>query len=314
MNDLVSVVIPAYNASNYLAEAIDSALAQTYPHIEIIVINDGSKDNGKTREVAMRYGDMIRYYEKENGGCASALNYGIHVMRGKWFSWLSHDDLYLPQKIEALLALIEEYHCDPERTVLGCNDLIMNPQGSISRNIFNNSTGILTPVQAFGETLNKKTLNGCGLLIPKSVLDEVGGFRTDYKHLLDRELWMRIAVAGYSYCYTEKPLVISRVHGQQITVKNQNSLKNEEVELIEHYIEKLKAPNNVGYMKELCYFSYKRNHYWLGKKIKRILAEQTNFNTEICVRILRYTVEGKAKLLVRSIYKSLIRKGRTHHG
>ena len=97
---LVSIVIPVYNGSNYLAEAIDSALNQTYDNVEIIVVNDGSKDEGKTRDVALKYGNKIRYFEKENGGVASALNFGVKQMSGEYFSWLSHDDFYTPHKIE----------------------------------------------------------------------------------------------------------------------------------------------------------------------------------------------------------------------
>ena len=107
----VSIVIPAYNASNFLAEAIDSALAQTYPNVEIVVVNDGSKDNGATRDVASRYGDKIVYVEKDNGGSSSALNVGIENMTGEWFSWLSHDDLYYPQKLEKQMAYLNSLEC-----------------------------------------------------------------------------------------------------------------------------------------------------------------------------------------------------------
>ena len=100
MDPLVSIVIPVYNGANYMREAIDSALAQTYSNIEIIVVNDGSNDGGATRDIALSYGDKIRYFEKENGGVSTALNLGIKNMRGKYFSWLSHDDVYLPEKIQ----------------------------------------------------------------------------------------------------------------------------------------------------------------------------------------------------------------------
>jgi glycosyltransferase involved in cell wall biosynthesis len=76
-NPKVSIIIPVYNGSNFLKEAIDSAIAQTYKNIEIIVINDGSSDNGATEKIAKSYGDKIRYFKKENGGVATALNLGI---------------------------------------------------------------------------------------------------------------------------------------------------------------------------------------------------------------------------------------------
>lgn len=96
----VSVVIPVYNGANYLREAIDSVLQQTYKNYEIIVVNDGSNDDGRTRNIARSYGDSIRYYEKENGGVATALNVGIQKMSGEYFAWLSHDDVFCKTKIE----------------------------------------------------------------------------------------------------------------------------------------------------------------------------------------------------------------------
>jgi glycosyltransferase involved in cell wall biosynthesis len=305
-NKMVSIVIPAYNASNYLAEAIDSALAQTYTNIEIIVVNDGSPDDGATKRVAQSYGNKIRYFEKSNGGCASALNYGIQQMNGFWFSWLSHDDLYLPEKIETLIALVDRYNLDSEATVLGCNDLIMGPSGKTSGNLFNNSTGVLSPVQAFGETLNKKTFNGCGLLIPKKILDKVGDFRTDYKHLLDRELWMRIAVNGHSYCFADEAMVISRVHNQQVTVKAQDILYQEEERLIKEYSNLIASKDD--FLKQLCYFAVKRQHPKLAKLIEQQLKQLDRFDIKTRMSIFRWNVEGRLKKIVRNTYKNLLRK------
>ena len=82
-NPLVSIVIPVYNGAEYMREAIDSALAQTYKNIEVIVVNDGSKDN--TDEIARSYGEKIRYFKKENGGVSTALNLAIQNMQGEYF-------------------------------------------------------------------------------------------------------------------------------------------------------------------------------------------------------------------------------------
>ncbi|QQS18926.1 glycosyltransferase family 2 protein [Candidatus Saccharibacteria bacterium] len=97
----VSIVIPVYNGSNYLREAIDSALAQTYKNVETIVVNDGSTDGGATEKIAKSYGSKIRYYNKENGGVASTLNFGTQKMTGEYFSWLSHDDLYEKERLKS---------------------------------------------------------------------------------------------------------------------------------------------------------------------------------------------------------------------
>ncbi|MBM3276054.1 MAG: glycosyltransferase family 2 protein [Candidatus Sericytochromatia bacterium] len=115
MSTRVSIVIPVYNGANYLREAIDSALAQTHPDVEVLVVNDGSTDGGATDAIARSYGDRIRYLDKENGGVSSALNLGIANATGDYISWLSHDDVFLPEKISRSLEALER--TDP-RTII----------------------------------------------------------------------------------------------------------------------------------------------------------------------------------------------------
>ena len=104
MNDLknyvVSIVIPVYNGSDFVCEAVESALNQTYSDVEVVVVNDGSNDDGRTRDCLKPYLDRIVYIEKENGGVASALNEGISRMSGDFFTWLSHDDLFDNNKVK----------------------------------------------------------------------------------------------------------------------------------------------------------------------------------------------------------------------
>src|SRR5262245_46484951 len=94
----VSVIIPCYRQGRYLAQAIDSCLAQTHPDVEVIVVNDGSDDN--TDEVARGYGDRIRYIPKRNGGVSAARNSGIAVATGRYLKFLDADDHLAPQQIE----------------------------------------------------------------------------------------------------------------------------------------------------------------------------------------------------------------------
>ena len=125
----VTIIIPVYNGANYLAEAINSALNQTYSNIEVIVVNDGSNDNGATDRVALSYGNKIRYLTKENGGVASALNFGIEAADSEWISWLSHDDLYSPHKIENQLRHLNEIN-DDGKTIIMCGNCNVDKNGN----------------------------------------------------------------------------------------------------------------------------------------------------------------------------------------
>ena len=101
---LVSVVIPAYNAATTLPATLDSVLAQTYPHVEIIVVDDGSRDG--TPEVLARYAPRVRGIRQANGGLAAARNTGLAAAQGQFIALLDADDLCEPERIGAQVAFM----------------------------------------------------------------------------------------------------------------------------------------------------------------------------------------------------------------
>ncbi|MGH7719384.1 MAG: glycosyltransferase family A protein [Gemmatimonadaceae bacterium] len=102
MQPLVSCVIPVYNGARYLGEAIDSALGQSYPAIEVLVVDDGSTDDSGA--VAAAYGERVRYFRQENAGPPAARNTGVREARGEVIAFLDSDDLWHGEKIERQVA------------------------------------------------------------------------------------------------------------------------------------------------------------------------------------------------------------------
>ena len=236
---LISIVIPVYNGANYMRQAIDSALAQTYDHTEIIVVNDGSTDNGETERIALSYGDKITYYRKENGGCASALNYGIERMNGEWLSWLSHDDLYLPDKLQSQVDAINEIGLNKEHTILSCETGVIDETGAPVPHMPGTLTGTVKALDMTKHLLNDYSLNGCALLIPRAALQEIGPFRTDYTYILDMIYWTDLAVAGYDFYFSKGAYSLNRKHGEQVSVKKRALLAGERIRFAHELAERL---------------------------------------------------------------------------
>lgn len=223
----ISIVIPAYNASNYLSEAIDSALAQTYLNKEIIVVNDGSRDDGATERVALSYGDKIRYLYKENGGSSSALNMGIANMTGEWFSWLSHDDLYVPEKLEKQVRYMNALNVEQEdltRHVFFSASELIDSTGKIIKPF--HETQALSVAQKLDNIPNngyliaeptKYIFHGCSCLIHKDAFADVGCLDEKLRILNDVDLWFRLYSANYKVHYIPEALVKGRIHAEQVS-------------------------------------------------------------------------------------------------
>lgn len=240
-NPKVSIVIPAYNASNFLAEAIDSALAQTYKNIEIIVVNDGSKDNGATERVALSYGDKIRYIFKENGGSSSALNTGIANMTGEWFSWLSHDDLYVPEKIEKQIRVMRMINIDSpmitKHLFFSAYELINENGRTIRKSRANKESRLEKNIQSFSHNgfliaePTKYSFHGCSCLIHRNAFDDIGFFDETLRMINDQDMWYRLYSAGYKVHYIPEALVKGRIHSAQVSSSIGFSYHNHEQDM-----------------------------------------------------------------------------------
>lgn len=206
-NPKVSIVIPVYNGEDYIGQAIDSALSQTYKNIEIIVVNDGSSDN--TEKIVKSYGGKLKYYKKENGGVATALNLGIEKMTGDYFSWLSHDDLYEKDKISKQIAKLSE--CD-DKTILFSNYNVINEKGETTASVLLNHDLLK---EHHEKALFNGMINGITLLIPVRALKDCGYFKSELKCTQDYDLWYRMLLKGYRFYHINESFVRSRVHANQ---------------------------------------------------------------------------------------------------
>jgi len=185
----VSVVIPAYNVERWIGEAIDSALRQTEPRFELIVVNDGSTDG--TADVVQRKAacdPRIRLVSTANGGSAAARNAGLEVATAPLVSFLDGDDRWHPQLLQHLLAKLES--APPLTGAVFAHSRVMLASGR-AVSLRWQPSGICDLDRLLVE--NCPPHGGSSLLLRRSCFDEVGGFDTAMPSATDFEMWLRIA-------------------------------------------------------------------------------------------------------------------------
>lgn len=229
----VSIVIPVFNGSDYLAEAVKSALSQTYKNTEVIIVNDGSNDNGATERVALSFGSKVKYFWKENGGVATALNFAIQKMTGDYFSWLSHDDLYFCNKVETQVKALTQIH---DKNVVLYSDFGVfneNPEKLSEVKLPN------TPPENFRYFITvMNSLHGCSLLIPRDAFKDCGVFNEGLRTTQDFDLWFRMA-QKYNFIHLPHVLVKARSHAEQGSIKMKATAIAECNELLIGFVDKL---------------------------------------------------------------------------
>lgn len=184
MNDLVSVVIPTFNYGHFVADAVASALAQTYRPTEIIVVDDGSSDDTQARLTP--YLDRIRYIRQENQGLSVARNTGIQAASGTWIALLDADDAWHPRKLEMQLAFVRRH---PEIGVLGTDTILDRPRewpapGELPQR---------GPDFTVCELVYKVRFAPSSAVIRRDCFERAGLFDPELRSAEDRDMWVRIA-------------------------------------------------------------------------------------------------------------------------
>ena len=225
MNEpLVSVVIPTYNYSHYIAQAIDSVLGQSYPHIEIIIIDDGSTDN--TDAVIASYGNKVQYYPQTNRGLSAARNKGIALAKGSYIQFLDSDDLLGPESIASKVRYLQE---NPgEAFACGPNRLFFDGKGWLYTLFYNLLEGWRLP----NERDILPTLCYGNVAPPHAVLSRLDPIRTNglgfdetLKACEDYDFWFRLSLLCGKPGIVRDGSVGYRKHPRSMSSNRSNQLR-----------------------------------------------------------------------------------------
>lgn len=305
----VSIVIPVYNGDNYLKQAIDCALNQSYPNIEVLVVNDGSNDGGKTEQIALSYGDRVRYFYKPNGGVSSALNFGIKKMTGEYFSWLSHDDCYSEDKVLDGINLLLEFNQIGKKTVAFTGGHFIDSKSEKLYSfpkVFDDKC-IYSGLETVQNMTLKGTLNGCCMLIPRDAFTEAGYFNEDLRYSQDTLMWYNIFLLGYNIISDNKDNVMYRFHGNQASQTRRDLYEHDAKYIAEVLAEPLMKADE----KYMLYYQYVKRitKYQCKDAIEymiRFANEHNLFSNKQKLYIKICMIKGAIRYRLSNLYKKLL--------
>lgn len=205
----VSVVIPVHNGAAYVADAIRSALNQTNPPVECLVIDDGSTD--ATPDAVREFGDQVTYVREDRGGVSAARNRGARLARGALVAFLDHDDWWLPSKLERQLQALD----DPAASLALCAVEVVDQRGTVRETKrLRARHDLLTGMLMFDGT-ETVSCSSAGM-VRRDELLRMGGFDPALSMSADWDLLFRMLLAG-PVAYVDAPLVRYRLHDSNMS-------------------------------------------------------------------------------------------------
>jgi len=206
----VSIVIPAYNYAKFLPFAVESARSQDYPKFEVVVIDDGSKDD--TAELMKQYSDPVRYVYQDNAGLSAARNSGIREAKHDFIVFLDADDELMPGMLRKVMSRFAEL--DDDYGLVGCDCIFIDIDGKpmpVTKHHPEKEREITVR-----DILMRTRFSPTGAACRKAVFDKCGGFDTTLKSTEDRDMWIRIAT-DFRVWHMGQELVHIRKHGNNMS-------------------------------------------------------------------------------------------------
>jgi glycosyltransferase involved in cell wall biosynthesis len=286
-NPLVSIIIPAYNAEKYIKGAIESALAQTYKNIEIVVVDDGSTD--KTKDIVKEFADKrIKYIYQKNSGVAITRNTGIKNSTGEYIAFLDADDYYFPKKIEEEIKFLEQ---NKKFDLVYCNMVHFYDNAP---NKYFTHKGYFPSGNVFGDLLNGFFGQLNAVLIPKKIFNKVGLFDANLHYSEDWNLCLQIARFGFSFGFLNKRLVKIRISSDSHSrMENQWKMKNNNLMIFERLFDSMTEKEKRVYGAEKIIAKL---------KIKLAIAHLTAKQKRKSIEIIRSISADNLKILFIKIF------------
>ncbi|MCL5291942.1 MAG: glycosyltransferase [Actinobacteria bacterium] len=220
MNDfepLVSAIIPVYNGAAYICETLESVLSQTYPKLEVVVVNDASTD--ESAGLLHQYGERITYIERPvNRGVAASRNAGVAASHGDLVAFLDQDDLWLPERISRG---VEAFFANPKAGLVAANTYVQEGENRIA---------CWRRVVRTGDRITKRLLAdnficSAGAMVSRRALDEVGFFDESFYGADDFDLWYRIA-GKFEVVLIDEPLAVWKRRPSSLSSNTERMLKD----------------------------------------------------------------------------------------
>lgn len=300
---LISVVMPCFNAEKYLREAVESVLKQTYPYVELIVVDDGSTDN--TKAILRSFGDRVRLLEQKSLGAGPARNAGIKCSKGEFIAFLDSDDYWSPECLEKLHSAL----VNSKAALAYCGWQNIGLEGPAGRPYIPPDYELHDKLRIFLRSASPWPIHAA--LTRRNIMEEVGGFDEQWPSCEDYDLWLRIVVTR-PVLLVEEVLSFYR-HHKQLQMNSKLAWDAKHIWLIKkafvqrfpdlvkdipsrdlrHYID--------GFLLERGYTCYWKRNLVSAQKIFRMVL--TNYNWSI--KELKYLIPA---LLPTWLYIRLIQK------